>query len=51
MVDRHERYIDDITGQPLNPELCRIALKKELDYFHSKGVWSMWSVQEAGKLT
>ena len=51
MVNRHERYIDDITGQPLNPELCRIARKNELDYFHSKGVWSMRSVQEAWKLT
>ena len=51
MVNRHERYIDDIIGQPLNPDLCRIARKKELDYFHSKGVWSMRSVQEAWKLT
>ena len=51
VVNRHERFIDNITGQPLNPELCRIARKKELDYFHSKGVWSMRSVQEAWKLT
>ena len=51
MANRHERYIDDITGQPLKPELCRIARKKELDYFHSKGVWSMRSMQEAWKLT
>ena len=40
-VNRHERFVDDITGQPLDPELCRIARKKELDYFHSKGVWDM----------
>ena len=51
MVNRHEKFIDDITGQPLNPELCRIARKKELDYYHSKGVWSRRSVQEAWKLT
>ena len=35
VVIRHERFIDDITGQPLNPELRRIARKTELDYFHS----------------
>ena len=22
---RHERYVDDITGQPLSPELCKKA--------------------------
>ena len=47
MVNRHERFVDDITGQPLNPGLCRIARQKELDYFVSKGVWDMRSVQEA----
>ena len=51
VVIRHERFIDDITGQPLNPELCRIARKNELDYFHSRGVWSMRSIQEAWKKT
>jgi hypothetical protein len=40
LVNRHERYIDDITEQSLDPELCRIARKAELDYFRSKGVWS-----------
>ena len=50
VVNRHESFIDDITGQPLNPELCRIARKKELDYFQPKGVWSMRSVQEASLL-
>ena len=46
-VNRHERFVDDITGQPLDPELCRIARKKELDYFHSKGVWDMRRISEA----
>ena len=47
VVNRHERVIDDITGQPLNPELCRIARQKEIDYFRNKGVWDMRRIQEA----
>ena len=46
-VSRHERFVDDITGQPLDPELCRIARKKEIDYFQSKGVWDLRNLQEA----
>ena len=42
-----ERFVDDITGQPLDPELCRIARRKEIEYFQSKGVWDMRRVQEA----
>ena len=33
-----DRYIDDLTGLPLVPELCRAARAKELAYFKSKGV-------------
>ena len=51
VVNRHERFIDDITGQPLNPELCRIARRKEIDYFRSRGVWDMRRVQEAWSKT
>ena len=51
LVNRHEKYIDDLTGQPLDPELCRIARKAELDYFRSKGVWSLRPIQEAWRLT
>ena len=50
-VNRHQKYVDDLTGQPLDPELCRIARKAELDYFRSKGVWSIRPIQEAWKLT
>ena len=28
VVNRHEKFIDDIIGKPLNPELCRIARRK-----------------------
>ena len=32
-VGRHERFIDDLTGQPLPPELCRKARATEFEYF------------------
>ena len=41
VVNRHERLIDDIMGQPLDPELCRIARQKEIYYIRSKCVWGM----------
>ena len=34
----HERYVDDITGQPLPRELCKKARATELDYFREKEV-------------
>jgi hypothetical protein len=39
--------MDDLTGLPLVPELCRAARKKEIDYFKSKGVWEIRSIDEA----
>ena len=42
-----DRYVDDITGLPLDKELCLAARKKEIEYFHSKGVWELRSVNEA----
>ena len=44
---RHERYVDDLTGQPLRPELCHKARATELDYFQDKEVWTMRKVSEA----
>ena len=35
-ANRHERYVDDITGQPLSPELCQKARATELDHFRDK---------------
>ena len=40
-------YRDDITGQPLAPELCKAARQKELDYFESKKVWEVRPISEA----
>ena len=39
--------MDDIIGQPINPELCRRARQEELNYFKSKGVWDLRAVKEA----
>ena len=33
-----EVFKDDLTGQPLNPELVRAARRKEMEYFNTKGV-------------
>ena len=50
-VGRNERYVDDLTGQQLPPELCRAARKTELDYFKDKEVWVMKQVSEALRRT
>ena len=43
-------FVDDLTGLPLPPELCRAARKKEIDYFRSKGVWDIRSINEARRV-
>ena len=48
--ERAEVFRDDITGQPLIPELVHAARKKELDYFDSKQVWSVRSTEEARRV-
>ena len=48
---RHERYVDDITGQPLCPELCKKARATELEYFRDKEVWTIRRVNEALRRT
>ena len=42
-----EQFVDDLTGLPLPPDLCRAARQKEIDYFKSKGVWELRTVNEA----
>ena len=42
-----DRFIDANTGLPLDEGLCRAARKKEIDYFKSRRVWEMRSVNEA----
>ena len=40
-------FVDDLTGLPLPPELCKAARQKEIEYFKSKGVWQIRTVNEA----
>ena len=42
-----DRYVDDLTGLPLPPELCQEARRKELEHFKSKGVWEIRTINEA----
>ena len=44
-------YTDDITGQPLRPDLCKAARRKELDYFESKEVWTVRPIAECVRIT
>ena len=48
---RHERYVDDITGQPLSPELCKKARATDLDHFRDKEVWTLSKIDEALRRT
>ena len=48
---RHERYVNDITGQPLPPELCKKARAIELKYFNEKERWTIRRVSEALRRT
>ena len=43
----NDSFIDDLTGIPLPPELCRAARQQELAYFRAKGVWETRTVNEA----
>ena len=49
-TSRHDRYVDDLTGLPLDPESCK-ARRKELDYFSSKEVWALRKISECRSRT
>ena len=40
-TSRHERYVQDLTSQPLPSELCRKARATDLEYFKDKEVWTL----------
>ena len=50
-VSRHNRYVDDLTGQPLPPDLCNKARAEELRYFEEKGVWAIRRINECLRRT
>ena len=45
-IEDDEKFVDDLTGQRLDPVLCRIARKKEMDFIREKGLWVKRSVRE-----
>ena len=47
IASRPDRFVDDLTGLPLVPDLCRAARLQEIDYFKAKGVWELRSIDEA----
>lgn len=50
-ITSDEKFIDDHTGQPLDPIVCRAARKKEMDFVRDKGSWVKRSVNECWKRT
>ena len=39
--------MDDLSGLPLKPDLCRAAHANELEYFSAKQVWDVRYLNEA----
>ena len=46
-VEKDEKLIDSVTGQPLIPELVKEARRSEMEYFVKMGVWTRRSRSEA----
>ena len=46
-----EKFVDSVTGQPLDAALVRAARKKELQYFEDKRVWTRRPREEAFQRT
>ena len=47
MGSRHERFVDDMAGRPLDPDVRRATCRTELDYVASKAFRDLRKVQEA----
>ena len=45
-VDNEEVFLDDLTGQQVDPALVREARAKEMEYVRSKGLWIKKPVEE-----
>ena len=50
-ITSDEKFVDDLTGQPLDPVLCREARKKEMEFVKDKGLWVKRSISECWKRT
>ena len=51
MGGQERDYSDESTRSPLDGDLVRAAIRKELDYFESKGVWKLEPVAMAKQRT
>ena len=50
-ISSDEKFVDNLTGHPLDPALCRAARKKEMDFVREKGLWLKRSVKECWERT
>ena len=50
-LQQGQKFFDDLTGQPLDPELVKAARAKELAYFENKEVWKLVPTAEALKVS
>ena len=50
-VEGKKIFKDDPAGQPLDPKLMAAARAKELEYFESRGVWKMKTIEDARRQT
>ena len=50
-ITSDEKFIDDLTGQLLDPALCRAARKKEMDFVREKGLWIKRTIKECWSRT
>ena len=50
-ITSDERFVDDLTGQKLDPASCRAARKKEMDYVKEKAYGSKDQVKECWERT
>ena len=56
VAGRSDKFVDDLTGQPLPPDLCREARRVEILYFRDKesgisGLFRRHSGSQAGSLS
>ena len=50
-VEGGKTFLNDWTGQLLDPELVKAARKKEMEYFDGKDVWVLRPIDECRRVT
>ena len=49
-IEGDNMFLDDLTGQLLDPELVKAARNKEMEYFDSKDVWVLRPIDECRRV-